>query len=118
MSDPKKLTIEHSQLERHIKRTNLTSTLISIVIGTVTALSVAYSFYFNTMRTLDEHSEDIKEVKSDVTEIKGEIKDISVFKGVSNAEIQGLQGKVERVEAKMDKMDDKLDKILIGINRK
>lgn len=110
-------TGEHAILERHIKRANITSTLISIIIGTVTALSVAYSFYYNTMSTLNEHSEDIKEIKSDVGSMKGEIKDMTVFKGVSSSEIEALQKKVENVEAKMDKMDDKLDKILIGIYR-
>jgi hypothetical protein len=107
------MNAEHTILERSIKRTTITSNVISVVVSLGTALFIIYGFYFKTNSTLDNHSTEIKEVKSEVYIIKEKINESEVSFGVSKAEMKALQEKVNGIDGKVDKMDEKLDKILL-----
>jgi peptidoglycan hydrolase CwlO-like protein len=95
------------------KKINFGQTAFNFFITILTAFIVVYSFYFNTTSTLTKHGEDIREVKTDVSSMKEDLKNVAVFKGVSETEIKDLKGKVDNIDGKMDKMNDKLDKILM-----
>lgn len=105
--------MNNSDLERHLKKTTKLASFISVIVGFCTTLFVMYGFYYKTTETQDEHSESIKEVKKDVTEIKQKINTAEIFQGVSQAELNALQDKVNVIAKTVDKMDDKVDKLLV-----
>ena len=107
------MNAEHITLENHLKKTTKMASVISGLIATLGSLGVVYSFYYTTRGTLLEHSEAIKEVKDDVSDIKVKIADAAVFEGVSKAQYKALEDKVNSIDSKMDKIGDKLDQILI-----
>lgn len=107
------MTTEHIILEKHIKKATLYTNFISAFVAAVCAVGVGYGFYYNTSNTLDEHTEDIKEVKKDVSTIKTDIQAVDVFKGVSEFEVKALEEKITKLEDNVSKMDEKLDKILL-----
>ncbi len=107
------MNAEHTILERSIKRTTITSNVISVVVSLGTALFIIYGFYFKTNSTLESHSDEIKEVKGEVYIIKEKINESEVSSGISKAEMKALQEKVNGIDGKVDKMDEKLDKILL-----
>ena len=107
------MNTEHLTLENHLKRTTKVASVISGIIATLGSLAVVYGFYYNTKGTLVEHTDEIKEVKADVSEIKIKINDAAVFEGVSKVQMKALEDKVNSIDTKMDKIDDKLDKILL-----
>lgn len=107
------MNTEHLTLEKHIKKATVLTNFISAVVAVLCALSVGYGFYYKTSATLDNHTQDIKEVKQDVTTIKKDLQDVDVYKGVSAVEIKTLDEKIGKLEKDMSKMDDKLDQILI-----
>lgn len=104
--------MDEAILERHLKKTTITSNVVSLVIAMFVALGVGYGFYYRTITTLDEHSENIESVKRDVLDIKTNLQDNAVFQGVSNSEMESLQKQVNGVETKVDRLDEKLDKII------
>jgi peptidoglycan hydrolase CwlO-like protein len=99
------MTTEHLTLEKHLKKTSLVSNTISLVIAMITALSVGYGFYYNTKSTLNQHGNDIKEVKQEVRDVNQKINDTDVFKGIS-------EERFKEMDEKITKMDEKLDKLL------
>jgi hypothetical protein len=107
------MTNETLTLERHLKKTTIISNVLSILIAGLTTLAVVNSFYYNTTNKLNEHTDQINEVKKDVKVIKENIKDAQIFQGVSNAELTLMKEKVTSLDLKFDKMNDKLDKILM-----
>lgn len=107
------MTTEHLTLEHHLKRTTKVASVISGFIATLGSLAVVYGFYYNTKGTLSEHGEAIKEVKTDVSDIKNKMTESAVFEGVSKAQYKALEEKVNGIDKKMDKIGDKLDQILI-----
>lgn len=111
------MTSEHITLEKHLKKATAMTNFISGIVAVAVALSVGYGFYYKTQSTLIEHTEDIKEVKSDVSVIKKDIQEVDVFKGVNKVEVKTLEEKILKLEANMTKMDDKLDQILIQTRR-
>ncbi len=108
---------EHITLEKHLKKATMMTNFISGLVAVACALSVGYGFYYKTQSTLNQHTEDIKEVKSDVSVIKKDIQEVDVFKGVNKVEVKTLEEKIQKLEANMIKMDDKLDQILIQTRR-
>lgn len=104
-------------LEQHIKKATALTNFVSALIAVLCALSVGYGFYYKTNDVLDQHTQDIKEVKSDVVEIKKDIKEVDIFKGVSEVEVKSLEEKINKVESDLSKMDDKLDQLLLKIKR-
>jgi len=111
------MNAEHLTLEKHLKKATLMTNFISGLVAVSCALSVGYGFYYKTQSTLDEHTQDIKEVKTDVSTIKKDIQEVDVFKGVSQVEVKALEEKILKLENDMSKMDDKLDQILIQTSR-
>lgn len=107
------MNAEHLILERHIKRTTITTHIVSSVIALFTALGVVYGFYYKTNSTLENHTNQIKEIKVDVNDVKNKVNESQVFQGVSGIEIKTLQEKVNAIDRKVDKIDEKLDKILM-----
>jgi peptidoglycan hydrolase CwlO-like protein len=101
------------EIERFTKKANLIQTLTNAGIAIACALAVVYAFYFNTTATLADHSQQIKDIHTDVNGMKEDLKNVAVFKGVSETEINELKGKVDNIDSKMDKMNDKLDRILL-----
>ena len=105
--------LEHQTLEKHIKRANVISSVITIVIGLLTAISVAYGFYYNTKGTLTQHTNDIQELKVDVVDVKNKVNESAVFQGVSATETRAPHAKTTTTDKKVDKVDEKLDQILL-----
>ena len=96
------------KLERALKKSNLVSTIMSVVVALLTTMSIGYGFYYNTKSTLETHDKDIQEMRKEIESTKLKVTDIEIFRGVSDAEIKNL-------EEKVDKIDEKLDKILLKI---
>ena len=109
---------DHIVLEKHLKKATIYTNFISGIVAVVVASSVGYSFYYNTKSTLDQHTDDIKEVKKDVNEIKSDIQAVDVFKGVSEVEVKTLSDKINTIENNVSKMDEKLDQILLQTQRR
>jgi uncharacterized protein HemX len=107
------MNADNITLEKHIKKATMVTNFISGLVAVVCALSVGYGFYYRTSETLDEHTQDIKEVKQDVNTIKNDIQAVDVFKGVSQYEVKTLEEKIMKLELEVSKMDDKLDQILL-----
>jgi peptidoglycan hydrolase CwlO-like protein len=105
--------MREAEIQLTSKKINLGQTTLNLLLSLLTAVLVVYSFYFNTTSTISKHTEEIKEVKTDVSSMKEDLKNVAVFKGVSETEINELKSKVDNIDGKMDKMNDKLDKILI-----
>lgn len=107
------MTNDQKTLETHIKRATSVTSFLSALIAVICALSVGYGFYYKTSITLDSHSMDIKDVKSDVSEIKKDVQAVDVFRGVSEFEVKTLEEKITNLESDVSKMDEKLDKIIL-----
>ena len=107
------MNAEHLTLEKHLKKSTIITNFISAIVAVACALSVGYGFYYRTSSTLSSHTQDIKEVKQDVTTIKKDLQDVDVYKGISAVEIKNLDEKIVKLEHDVSKMDEKLDKILI-----
>lgn len=111
------MNAEHITLEKHLKKATVMTNFISGFVAVACALSVGYGFYYKTQSTLNEHTQDIKEVKSDVSTIKDDIQEVDVFKGVNKIEVKTLEDKIQKLESDMSRMDEKLDQILIQTRR-
>lgn len=107
------MTDEHKALELHLKKATSFTSFLSAIIALICAMSVGYGFYYQTSMTLNMHTTDIKEVQSDVSEIKKDVQAVDVFKGVSEFEVKALEDKITNLEGDVSKMDEKLDKILL-----
>ena len=102
-----------AQIESVSKKVNLTQQILSVVVTIVTATAVVYAFISNLTNTMEIHTQELKELKSDVDAMKNNMQTTEIYKGVSSTEIKALEDKVNSIESKMDRMDEKLDKILI-----
>lgn len=98
-------------LERHIKKSSLISNVVSLGTALIVALGVGYGFYYSTTATLERHSADITEIKTDVSAIKTDMANIAVFKGMTEVERVNLQDRVSRIENKQDRILDILNTI-------
>jgi peptidoglycan hydrolase CwlO-like protein len=107
------MTADHLALEKHIKKATVYTNFISAFVAAICAIGIGYGFYYNTSNTLKEHSEDIQDVKKDVTKIKTDIQAVDVFKGVSQFEVKALDEKINKLEDNVSRMDEKLDRILL-----
>ena len=107
------MNVEHLELEKILKKAQIWSNTLSVVIAIVTAGSVAYGFYYNTNSTLTIQKEKIEVLQYDVAQVEAKINESAVFQGVSSTQIKALEDKVNSIDKKMDKIDDKLDKILL-----
>lgn len=106
-----KLSNQHLTLESHLKRAQKFTGFIAVVAGVLSSLAVVYGFYYSTSDTLSQHTEEIKEVKKDVSIIKKDIGDAAVFQGVSQEQMKALKEEVAGIKNQVNKMDDKFDKM-------
>jgi len=111
------MNAEQVTLEKHLKKATAMTNFVSGIVAVAVALSIGYGFYYKTQATLNEHTKDIKEVKSDVNTIKNDIQEVDVYKGVNKVEIKTLEDKIQKLESDMGRMDEKLDQILIQTRR-
>ena len=100
------MEVKEATLERSIKRTTLTSNLVSIFIAAVTALGVGFGFYFTTQSRLTNHDTQIESIETDLEDTQEALNEIQIYKGVSSSEMKNL-------EKKVDKIDDKIDKLIL-----
>jgi len=107
------MNAEHTLLEKSIKRTTITSNVVSVAVSIGTALFIVYGFYFRTNTTLESHTSQIEQVQEDVRVIDDKINQSELSAGISKTELKALQDKVNGIDTKVDKMDDKLDRILL-----
>jgi uncharacterized protein HemX len=98
------MTAEHQTLEKHLKKSSLVSNTVSLVIALITALSVGYGFYYNTKSTLEQHGQELKEVKEEVNIVNKKINDTDVFKGVSEERFKEMDDKITKIDEKLDKL--------------
>lgn len=103
---------EIALLEKHLKKATIFSNIISVAVALVSSSVIVYAFYYDTTKTLNTHTESIKEVQIDVDNIKTNLQDNAVFQGVSKTEIEALKKQMTGIESKVDHIDEKLDKII------
>jgi len=109
-------TIDSSVLERHLKKTTIISNVVGFLIAMVTSLSFIYGFYYQTTDTVEQHTIQINEVKSDIKELTTAVNNTAVFQGASKEQIKALQEKIEGVQHTQDRIEDKIDKLIIKSN--
>lgn len=105
------MELQTEVLENSIRKTSLTSNLVSLLIAVITALGVCFGFYYNTNMTLESHTESIKIIRDEVDKTQKQVNEIQIFKGVSSSQVESLEKKVDRI-------DQKLDELLIMTKRK
>jgi cell division protein FtsX len=91
-------------LENSIRRTSLTSNLVSLVIAIITALGVCFGFYYKTNSTLESHTNSISLIREDMDKTQKQVNEIQIFKGVSSSQVESLEKKVDRIDQKLDEL--------------
>ncbi len=91
-----------------IKRLSLGSVLIILSV-----LGGGYGFYWGTNGTLKEHTEAIKEIKTDIVEVKDGMNTTRTIEAVSISEQSATKERIIAIEKMIDKIDNKLDRVLI-----
>lgn len=99
-------SLKAEAVDRIIKKTQLTSNLVSLTVAIITALGVGFGFYFNTDNRLTQCEQNIQQIEKMVKKNTEHINQIQVYKGVSSAEMK-------MIEKKVDKIDEKLDKLIL-----
>jgi hypothetical protein len=104
-------------LEKHLKKTTITSNILSIIIALVTGLGVGYGFYFDTTSTLDSHTIQIEEVKLEVKSLRNDITTSAIYQSSSSEQIKALQSNLTDVKASQIRIEDKIDKIIFNTRK-
>lgn len=107
------MNTEHLTLEKHLKRTTFTSNILSVIVALLTALTVGYGFYYNTNNTLDSHTLQIKEVKTDVESLKDAVNNSAIFQGATGEQIKAVEVQVNDVKASQIRIEEKLDRLIL-----
>ena len=107
------MNTEHLTLEKHLKKSTITSNLVSVIIALLTALSVGYGFYYNTNSTLDSHTLQIKDVKTDVESLKDAVNNSAIFQGATGEQIKAVEVQVNDVKASQIRIEEKLDRLIL-----
>lgn len=105
--------IDNLTLEKHLKRFSLINNIVSIVLALATALSVGYGFFHNTKSTLNTHTEEINDIKTNVKSLTEAVNNAAVFQGASKEQIKALQEQVNDVKKSQDRIEDKLDRLIM-----
>lgn len=104
---------DHLTLEKHLKKSTITSNLVSVVIALLTALTVGYGFYYNTNSTLNNHTNQINEVRTDVQDLKEAVTNSAVFQGSSSEQMKSMELQVNDVKASQIRIEEKLDRLIL-----
>ena len=107
------MNAEHLTLEKHLKKSTITSNFVSVIIALITALGVGYGFYYNTNSTLDSHTMQIREVKTDVESLKEAVTNSAVFQGATGEQIKSVEMQVNDVKASQIRIEEKLDRLIL-----
>jgi septal ring factor EnvC (AmiA/AmiB activator) len=107
------MNAEHLTLEKHLKKSTITSNLVSVFVALITASSVGYGFYYNTNSTLDSHTIQIKEVKTDVESLKDAVTNSAIFQGATGEQIKSVEVQVNDVKASQIRIEEKLDRLIL-----
>lgn len=105
--------IDNITLEKHLKKFSIANNVISIVVALGTALAVGYGFYYKTTDTLENHTQEIKEIKFSVDELSVAVGNTAVFQGASKEQIKALENQVSDVKKTQDRIEDKIDKLIM-----
>lgn len=100
-------------LEKHLRKSTITSNFVSVVVALITALGVGYGFYYNTNSTLDAHTLQIKEVQTDVRVLKDAVTNSAVYQGASAEQIKAIEVQVNDVKASQIRIEEKLDRVIL-----
>ena len=109
------MNVDSAVLDKHLKKTTLTSNLLSIGISLIISVCAILGFFYKTNDTLASHTQEITEVKTEVKEITKQVNDAQVFQGASSEQIKALQDQVTDVKNTQNRMIDKLDRLLSRI---
>lgn len=107
------MNLEAIQLEKHLKKSAITSNVVSVFIALITALAVGFGFYYTTNNTLDNHTTQLKEVKADVETLKDAVNNSAVFQGATGEQIKSVELQVNDVKNSQIRIEEKLDKLIL-----
>ena len=107
------MNAEHLTLEKHLKKTTITSNLVSVFVALITASSVGYGFYYNTNNTLESHTIQIRDVKTDVESLKNAVTNSAIFQGATGEQIKSVEVQVNDVKASQIRIEEKLDRLIL-----
>ena len=95
-------------IEKMMKKSSLVSTILSIVIALISTFAIGFGFYYQTKSSLELHDKEILELKQDVETTRMKVDELSIYRGVSSAEITNLEKKVDKIDVKLDKILSKI----------
>lgn len=107
------MAIDTVVLEKHLRKTTITSNVLSILVALIAAVSVGYGFYFKTTITLKEHTEQINDVKTNIKDLTDAVNNSAVFQGATKEQMKAVQDQVIDVKNSQIRIEEKLDKIFL-----
>jgi hypothetical protein len=105
-------TKKEGVLDRHLKKTTITSNLFSIGVALITAIVVSTGFFSDTKNTLKSQDSQIRCLEIQFDEIDDKIDNIKVFQGVSEEQIRTLELQINDVKSSQLRIESKLDKVI------
>lgn len=109
----KDFTQESLILERFLKKTTITNSIVSIVLALVTAIAVVLGFYYNTKSTINAHTIEIKEIKIEVKSLNDVLNQFSVLQNGEKEQIKALQDQIVDVKKSQERIENKIDKLIL-----
>ena len=100
-------------LERFLKKTTITNSIVSIVLALVTAIAVVLGFYYNTTSTINAHTIEIKEIKIEVKSLNDVLNQFSVLQNGEKEQIKALQDQIVDVKKSQERIENKIDKLIL-----
>ena len=76
------------QVEQLGKKINLSQQIISIAVTIVTTMIVVYGFFYNMFKTIEYHTNQIKDLQVQIEEMHKTSEETAVFRGVSDVTIK------------------------------
>jgi uncharacterized protein HemX len=107
------MNTDNLTLERHIKKSTITSNFVSVLVALITALGVGYGFYYNTNNTLNSHTTQIQDVKTDVESLKDAVNNSAIFQGATGEQIKSVELQVNDVKNSQIRIEEKLDRLIL-----
>lgn len=108
--------METQVLETHLKKFQLTNTIVGLIVGLATALSVCYGFYYHTNTTLDEHTNKINNIQKTVGTLTDAVNNSAVYQGATKEQIKALENQITDVKKSQERIEDLLIKISSNTN--
>lgn len=107
------MILDNATLEKHLKKFQLLDNLLSLIIGIISFTIVGYAFYYQTTDTLQVHSAQIKEMKSDISTLTVSVNSTAVFQGAINEQMKAITNQVSDVKKNQERIEDKIDKLIL-----